>query len=702
MINKEKLSKVLIDYKRDFLEKEWPVEKYKWEAIQCFQKNWDVEAEDFTEMLDRSLSKTGNLLANIHEYPRTMILEFASAEPETVRSMFLDLFDESRDLWERVQSFKDRSDELLKRYKEPSDHHFQNEHTISIYLWLCYPDKYYIYKYSLVKQTAEWLDPDHSVKRGAYAENLQNALALYDEICEVVQADTELVSLFRSLLTESCYPDPELRTLAHDISMYISRTYSKKSGEKKDPKEKDQKETPPKPKGDGVRKPADRVSENESESEETQAPPESDTDAPRCWWVVFNPKVFSLSAMPVGGSVSFSRLSEIGRPRRVTENFEMIQPGDFVIGYESGNVRHITALGKILAVSDDGFEMQKTENLIFPIDRKQFKDAPELAESEFIKNPRGTLFRLNEEERDFLLDLIREENSKDAPAACEAYTREDFLKEVYLSEAQFERMRSVLARKKNLILQGAPGVGKTFAARRLAWAMMGEKDDSRIEFVQFHQNYSYEDFVMGYRPDDEGFALKPGIFHRFCRQAQSYPDQDFFLIIDEINRGNISKIFGELLMLIEKDYRGVPVTLAYSGDPFTVPENLYIIGMMNTADRSLAMIDYALRRRFSFIEMNPGFDSEGFRAYRKSLDDETFDALIDRIRELNRKIAQDSSLGRGFRIGHSYFCNQDSVSEDWLRDVVDFDILPMLEEYWFDEPEELRHWENQLHGVFAS
>jgi len=230
--------------------------------------------------------------------------------------------------------------------------------------------------------------------------------------------------------------------------------------------------------------------------------------------------------------------------------------------------------------------------------------------------------------------------------------------------------------------------------------MMGEKDESRIEFVQFHQNYSYEDFVMGYKPSDDGFELKYGIFYRFCQKVANQPDKDFFFIIDEINRGNMSKIFGELLMLIERDYRASKATLAYNGLPFSVPKNLYIIGMMNTADRSLAMIDYALRRRFSFYGFEPGFDSEGFINYQNALNNDTFNELITKVKELNKEIANDKSLGKGFRIGHSYFCGRTECTESWLHSIVDYDILPMLREYWFDDSTKLQHWENILQGVF--
>lgn len=208
--------------------------------------------------------------------------------------------------------------------------------------------------------------------------------------------------------------------------------------------------------------------------------------------------------------------------------------------------------------------------------------------------------------------------------------------------------------------------------------------------------------MMGYKPEENGFKLKQGIFFKFCKKAENNPDKDYFFIIDEINRGNLSKIFGELLMLIETDYRDEKITLAYNDVPFSVPNNLYIIGMMNTADRSLAMIDYALRRRFSFFDMEPGFDSQGFVNYQNDLKNDTFDRLIDCIKDLNQVIIQDKSLGKGFCIGHSYFCNWTAANctDECMKNVVDFDILPMLSEYWFDENSTLQTWEANLHGVF--
>ena len=254
-----------------------------------------------------------------------------------------------------------------------------------------------------------------------------------------------------------------------------------------------------------------------------------------------------------------------------------------------------------------------------------------------------------------------------------------------MTRDDYNQLEGLLLRKQNLILQGAPGVGKTFAAKRLAYAIMGERDDDRVVTVQFHQNYSYEDFVMGYKPNSEGgFDMCEGIFYNFCRKAAADKDRKYFFIIDEINRGNLSKIFGELLMLIEKDYRDTPLQMSQLGE-FRVPSNVYIIGMMNTADRSLAMIDYALRRRFSFYEMKPAFESPGFKDYAHKLHDPQLNNLVSAIIALNDVIAKDDSLGTGFCIGHSYLCGLNGNYD--LKSIVEYDIIPMLREYWFDNDE---------------
>lgn len=798
MFDQFRLKDVLAQYKQNFVSTQWGNEKYKWEAVKWFQDNWDVNAADFPEMLSRSLDKTFNLLASNNNFPKGMIVGFAKSAPEEVRAMFIALFDESKDVFERMNAFKMQSSILLEKYGNGAAQHYQYENAISTYLWLRYPDKYYIYKFGEVKTVASELESDYRFKKGAYADNIRNFLRLYDEISAALKEDAELVNLFQSQLTDTCYPDHELKTLTIDVGFYISRRYSQENAEKAeaaswfpsdytpgltkedwlallgddkvfttgsleimkrmkdyggqatctqlavkygetknfyltgstalakrvvektgcpvltDDKNENSKWWPVLYIGryatkdeqgsyiwklrDELSAALDKVDLSGIELYVAAAPGEEDRGY---WWLNANPKIWSYSDIAVGEVQSYTLYNENGNKRRIFQNFLDAKAGDMIIGYESNPVKQIVAIGRVSAEQDgEKLFFEKVEGLTSPIDYTTLKECPELERMEYFQNSQGSLFKLTRGEYDFILDMIREENPVSTDAAIDAYTKSDFLDEVYMTEKRYENLVAVLRNKKNIILQGAPGVGKTFAARRLAWSMMGEQDDSRIEFVQFHQNYSYEDFMMGYKPVEDGFELKYGVFYRFCQKAANQPDKEFFFIIDEINRGNMSKIFGELLMLIEKDYRGTKATLAYNGLSFSVPKNLYIIGMMNTADRSLAMIDYALRRRFSFFEMEPGFDSEGFIHYQNGLNNETLNELISKVKDLNHEITLDKSLGKGFCIGHSYFCGRDICTDEWMHSIVDYDILPMLSEYWFDDPNKLQRWENILQGVF--
>ncbi len=305
----------------------------------------------------------------------------------------------------------------------------------------------------------------------------------------------------------------------------------------------------------------------------------------------------------------------------------------------------------------------------------------------------GIVEKLNE-----LFDVDIDGGDPTVPV-CPEYTVEDFLKEVYMDRSSYDALSRLIRNKKNVILQGAPGVGKTFVAKRLAYSIIGAKDPSRVMTVQFHQSYSYEDFIMGFRPCETGFELRRGAFYNFCKKAEPDSDNPYFFIIDEINRGNLSKIFGELFMLIEKDKRRVELQLLYADENFSVPENVYIIGMMNTADRSLAMLDYALRRRFAFFEMKPGFETDGFCKYQRGLKSAKFDQLIQCVEELNVAIAADESLGDGFFIGHSFFCNLEEASAQTLTEIVEYELIPLLKEYWFDEPLKVKNWIDNLRNA---
>ena len=947
MINIEKLNPILDAYKKNF-HKHWKDEDYKWEAIKHFQDNWNIEAENFGDMFKKATDKTINLLASGYAYPRGMIQNFAKADNEATRAMFRHLYDESLDLAGRIDTFIAASDEMRAKYDDGNwRNHYQNTNAVSTYLWLMYPDKYYIYKYEIVRTTAKLLSSDFKPKKNGSVESLIGGYKIYDEICEAIKADSELVDLIKNSLNAKCYADPEMKTATIDVGFYLTRYYSDDMGLGNDefewfPKDEDYspelgvedwiellndnsvftsssltimkrlkdyggaatckqlsvkygenpnfynggswslaqrvakktgcpvmiKDTedskwwPILYKGRKADKSSDgayiwklrselsealdqidlsgitlyvdpvpsiwkishgsisetnrivfenrkvtvvnsttgamaasKISQGESfmdaikkgdyfylcygnsirlfgqfvadkpilnpemkdgwfereyeviaESKDTTpytgvhkwwSPDFNSTcikvesedhgifeeailkpyfditlsklfgDEDRdhgYWWLTASPKIWSFADLKVGEEQSYTLYNENGHKRKVFQNFLDAKVGDIIIGYEANPVKKIVAIGKITQANDGkSIYFEKTEGLVSPIEYTYLKGCPELEKMEFFVQPNGSLFKLTKGEFDFIMDIIREDNPlKQANTTVQKYTKADFLSKVFMTEERYNVLENLLRNKKNLILQGAPGVGKTFTAKKLAYAMMGEVDDSRIEMVQFHQNYSYEDFILGYRPDGSDFKLTEGIFYRFCQTAANHPDKEYFFIIDEINRGNLSKIFGELLMLIEKDYRGTKATLAYNGMPFSVPENLYIIGMMNTADRSLAMIDYALRRRFSFFEMEPGFNSEGFTNYQSRFSNDTFNALIDQIKSLNREISDDKSLGRGFQIGHSYFCGRDEegCTAEWMRSVVEFDILPMLSEYWFDDPDRISKWEKNLRGVF--
>ena len=602
MFDQFRLKDVLAQYKQSFVSTQWGNEKYKWEAVKWFQDNWDVNASDFPEMLSRSLDKTFNLLASNNNFPKGMIVGFAKAAPEEVRAMFIALFDESQDVFERMNAFKMQSSILLEKYGNGAAQHYQYENAISTYLWLRYPDKYYIYKFGEVKTVSSELESDYRFKKGAYADNIRNFLRLYDEISAALKEDTELVNLFQSQLTDTCYPDPELKTLTIDVGFYISRLYSQENAEKAeaaswfpsdytpglteedwlallgddkvfttgsleimkrmkdyggqatctqlavkygetknfyltgstalakrviektgcpvltDDKNENSKWWPVLYIGryatkdeqgsyiwklrDELSAALDKVDLSGIELYVAAAPGEEDRGY---WWLNANPKIWSYSDIAVGEVQSYTLYNENGNKRRIFQNFLDAKAGDMIIGYESNPVKQIVAIGRVSAEQDgEKLFFEKVEGLTSPIDYTTLKECPELERMEYFQNPQGSLFKLTRGEYDFILDMIREENPVSTDAAIDAYTKSDFLDEVYMTEKRYENLVAVLRNKKNIILQGAPGVGKTFAARRLAWSMMGEQDDSRIEFVQFHQNYSYEDFMMGYKPVEDG------------------------------------------------------------------------------------------------------------------------------------------------------------------------------------------------------
>ena len=660
MFNEDKFNSIIAEYKKQFIQSQWAKEKFKWEAVKCFQDNWDVDAINFTEMLKNSLAKTGNLLASKNNFPKDTIISFSERNQDKVRKMFSELFNENETLHKKISSFKEEAKSLLKNINNNS---YQAENAITTYLWLKYPDKYYIYKFSEVVAVSNELESNYIFKRGEFTNNIENFFKLYDEICSKLQSDNELKNMLSSVITDTCYPDSELKTLTIDVGYFISKHYTNLA-----------------PNFWKISHGTDCISDLEVKNFEEKGvivvhkdtPAKAKSKVSQGEDFIKNIKKGDYFYLCRGNSIRLLGCISSDEVRDNKDKNDGWCERDYIIIAKSSDVNPYTGNQKWWTPNDNStcICIQNTELSLF---------------EDYILIPYFNTTVNN------LLQNV-ESNKK--------YTKENFLKDVYISEEKYDKLVNVLKRKKNIILQGAPGVGKTFLAKRLAYSIMGEKDDERIKFIQFHQNYSYEDFVMGYKPIEKGLEIKYGIFYNFCQRAVKNPDKDYFFIIDEINRGNLSKIFGELLMLIEADYRDEKATLAYDGLDFSVPKNLHIIGMMNIADRSLAMIDYALRRRFSFFDIEPAFDSDGFSNYQKKFANETFKKLIEKIQELNRAIRQDQSLGKGFCIGHSYFCNAEECTEDWMKDIVDFDILPMLSEYWFDDEVNLNKWKDILYGVF--
>ncbi len=560
---------------------------------------------------------------------------------------------------------------------------------ITVYLCLKYPQKYDIFKYTVCKATGIYLENNFTPTKGHTEQNIKGNSKLISEMQSVVSQDSELIELFESNLDSDCYADESHRMLTFDLSFYIANYLADETKKAKegwigadidfgipadDWRELFDDESifntqswevlyrfldyggmatckqlsvkygeTPNFYNTGVTTLAKRIVEktgcdisvkekngnkrywtilfvgrNANSDEDgvfvwklrdelkealedvdfsdTELYADQSENSVNYWWLNANPKIWSFSDIEVGEEQNYTMYNDNGNKRRIFQNFLDAREGDLIIGYESNPVKQVVAICRVTKQNDgENLYFEKMEGLTSPIDYTLLKDAPELEKMEYFMNPQGSLFKLTKGEYDFIMDMVREENQENPIGSeqAETYSKEEFLSEVYMTSEKYDSLKGLLLNKKNVILQGAPGVGKTFAAKRLAYSIMGVKDESRVEFIQFHQNYSYEDFIMGYKPSGEGFRL-----------------------------------------------------------------------------------------------------------YLDRFNDDTFYALIEKIKDLNFEIAKDPSLGSGFCIGHSYFCGQDECTDEWMQSVVEYDILPMLEEYWFDEPAKIQKWQNILRGVF--
>lgn len=847
MIDKLALETILQEYKSFLGSEDWKEqERYKWKAIKSFQDNWDIDAADLPGMLTRSLGDTLNLLDTVNNFPRAMLIRFAERDAEEVRQMFRILFDESKQLYERMNEFKAKSQQLLDTYFDKGLNHYQGEHAISVYLWLRYPDKYYIYQFSLVKEAAKRLNTGLVFRKGRYEDNIKLFMGLYDELCSIIQEDKELRTLLDNAIADGqrYYQDPLMKTLTIDLEYYIAKYYK---GTHATPSVEEQTDKAAEdepirywmyapgenasqwplcqekqmmcigwhPMGDlrtyanldeikqklkevypdvnssfmndglalweftHVVKPGDIVFAKQGKTKiigrgivqgdytfddsypkyknirsvkwthvgSWEAPGdtvlktltditkypdyvktlenmfcggsnvvEESGNGQRHFWLNANPKYWAVDSLKVGESQTYTAYNDNGNQRKVFKYFKEVKAGDLLICYETTPTKRIKAfceITKSLHASSEGqvIEFRITEKAKYEAPWHELIQHDTFRNSEPCRGSQGSLFQLTEEEYQFLVEQTQKDvpqplNMFDEPEPeYDTYSFANDSDKPFISENGFDNLVGQLQRNKNIILQGAPGVGKTFLARKLAYATMGTVNDSHIAMVQFHQSYSYEDFVQGIRPDREGFKVKNGIFYRFCKTATEHPEEKYFFIIDEINRGNLSKVFGELLMLIEADKRNskyaISLTYGEEDDLFFVPSNLYIIGLMNTADRSLAHIDYALRRRFAFIRLKPEY-GDTFHNFLTSrgLPEEFTDAIIGKLLEVNNIIMNDPLLGEGKMIGHSYFCDYDTsqTPEEWWHDIMEYKVLPYLEEICFDEEDQLDKMKEILNG----
>jgi len=666
---REALLDIIAQYKASF-EVHRPQEIYKWEAVKCFQDNWDENDSDFASMLSRALGKEATLMLDSRgAFPRAMICEMAERVPEAVKAMFIALRDETQSITDRISGFSEKAELLRKEYNSGSwRNHYQTSAPICTYLLLMNPAKHYIYKYRKFKNFASKVYFPKQPKKG----EVDSVIAYYemcDAVLEFIKQDEELIQMSKDYLNSNIYKyynDAFFHVLTDDVIFFGARS--------------------------------DIIVEAWWPSEVEYSPGIDE----RSWrQLLDDPSVFSEQSLTV-----MKRFLDIGCEATCAQLSEKYgETPQFYNGVSRGTAQRVFKKTQC-SIPKDNNEDSKWWPILF-VGKYASKEESGVYKWKLREELNAALKSVDLSnylmyEPDKSIDKVTNDLSEQAGHKQKRYTKDDFLREVYMSDINYDSLKSLLENKLNVILYGPPGVGKTFTAKRLAYSMLGYEDDQRVKVVQFHQNYSYEDFVMGYKPKENGFELREGVFYKFCKIAEKADKKEkHFFIIDEINRGNLSKIFGELLMMIENGYRGKPVTMAYREEEFAVPQNIYIIGMMNTADRSLAMIDYALRRRFAFFEMIPAFGEDSFKKYIVSLDCPRINDLIEEVVNINTDICKDFSLDKGFCIGHSYFCDLKENISDRLKEIVDYDLVPLVNEYWYDNKTKADEYADKLRKTLS-
>lgn len=622
-IDKAVLKLFIEQYKATFAEHRLGKDNeiYKWEAVKCFQDSWDIDATDFPAMLKASLSKTSNLLSSAQFFPRKMIEFFAEKEPETVRSMFRNLFDESRDIVVRVEEFITSSETLISKY-DNGKMTYQNPNSISTYLWLHFPDKYYIYKYSIIKDNAKKLC--HLDMPTGKIDRMLFGFQLYDVMCEELQKDAELALMSKNGLTDDCWPDEAFKTLTVDMGYYISR------------------------------------SEN-------------------------------VSIVPARKAQTL----------KVSQNIILFgSPGT---GKTYSTVQYAVAI-----IEEKSLDAVKAESYEYVFARYlKYKEQGLIAFTtfhqafgyeEFIEGIRPVVESGDEDATGACGNIKYEVRAGIFKAFCDTATHGDTLSNDQIFDKAWDAL--ITAARNN---KGRYRFIRKTGTELVAQAVNSEKFRVNWNSEQVsHNDINKEAVRRQWLSDINRDTLSGGSRWLFdAKSAVIYAlEKDFGLhyanqsdtqnrvfIIDEINRGNISKIFGELITLIEPTKRiGAPeehhALLPYSGQSFGVPQNVYIIGTMNTADRSIAMMDTALRRRFDFVEMQP----ESGLLHDVVVDGVDIAEMLD---TLNKRITVLHD--REHTIGHSYLLPlKDEPTLEKLAQIFQKKIIPLLQEFFYDDYEKIQ------------
>ncbi len=711
----ERLTPWIADYRQQL--PRWTREElYKWRAVQVFQENWDLGTADFPAMLRRSLAETGNLLTSVQYFARLMIERFADQFPGEVRAAFEQLFDESHPLTERMPRFKAAAEDWRERFEgAPAASHYQDERAMLVYLTLRYPDRYYLFKPMMYQDFAALVDVAVDRRQRAKVERVIGYIALANQVRDILAQDSTLLAAHRARLPANVYPDQALHLLTQDFIYCTVRTVKEQDGKIKD----------------GLAWLSDSA-EGGDEPDTEQA-----REQPLAWAIGAGVNGYLWEDWKASGEMSIGwddlgdlrdyESKEAIRQELLAETTngssrtndalacwqfcQDMRPGDYVVAKQGRSA--VLGLGRVIGeyeFQDSRSEFQHVRRVKWLLEgyweRTADASLPTKTLTEVTYYKRFIQPILNELENQAQLRLIepaqtkptggggQDQSDPQPKPARPAYTLDDATADLFMPTAELNGLLTSLRRKKNLILQGPPGVGKSFVARRLAYLLLGEQDADRVEMVQFHPSYSYEDFIMGYRATEHGgFLREAGVFLKFVRDvALANPDKPHVFIIDELNRANLGKVLGECMLLLESDKRGSnhKVMLPYGGEYMYLPENLYLIGTMNTADRSLALVDFALRRRFAFKRLQPEL-GERFADYltQRGVATDFVGQLVAAVRRVNDKIEQDRTLGPDFLIGHSYYSEGPQAGETdqaWYERVLEDEIGTQLEEYWIETP----------------